>query len=54
MEPLICVILKTVSTLMADLNAVSNPEFLGCFAQVLVSLVCLVLKMLVNVSFFTT
>ena len=54
MEPLICVVLKTVSNLMADLNAVSNPEFLGCFAQVLVSLVCLVLKMLVNVSFFAT
>ena len=41
--------LKTVSSLMADWNFVSNPEFLMCFAQ---ALIFFVLRISVNVPFF--
>ena len=51
MESLSYVTLKAVSSLMADLNVVKNPEFLCCFSQALVSLV---LKMRMNTSFSTT
>ena len=63
MEALAYVVLKTVSSLMDDWNVVSNAEFfmlfwmllvilrvLCCFAQ---ALIFFVLKILVNVPFFT-
>ena len=39
MEPLTYIVLRTVSSLMADLNVVSNLEFLCCFVKALISLV---------------
>ena len=63
MGPLTCVVLKTISSRTAQWNVISNPEFLmlfrtsshishklSYFAQ---ALIFLVLKMSVNVPFFT-
>ena len=50
MGPLIYVVLKTVSNLMTDLNAFSNPGFLFCLIQ---SFTSFILKIPMNALFFT-